>query len=99
MSENNISAIRNELLSLDFFVKAIHEKKRISYMLNNIRFEIDTWPGIPTYLEIEAETPKAVQSGIDLLRLNNHEKTQESGTALFDRYNINFWSDLSFYKI
>jgi adenylate cyclase class 2 len=42
-------------------------KQRISYMLWSIRFDFDTYPGIPEFLEIEAETPENVLYGIKLL--------------------------------
>lgn len=36
------------------------EKHRISYKIDNVEFEFDTIPGIPTYLEIEAPDEKTL---------------------------------------
>ena len=36
------------------------KKRRESYKLGNIRFEIDTYPNMPTFLEIEAPTEEEV---------------------------------------
>jgi adenylate cyclase class 2 len=36
-------------------------KHRISYMLDNVHFEIDTFPQFPTYLEIEAPSKEVIK--------------------------------------
>ncbi len=41
------------LESIGFIEKIELRKKRISYVLEDVRFEIDTYEGIPTFLEIE----------------------------------------------
>jgi len=40
------------------------DKYRSSYVLNNIRFEIDSYPGIPTFLEIEAPSLDELKASI-----------------------------------
>ena len=43
----------NELLNrIGFFSKAYQENDRIRYMLDGVEIDIDSWPLIPTYLEI-----------------------------------------------
>ena len=34
------------------------ENKRTRYMLDGVEFDIDSWPYIPTYLEIEGKNEK-----------------------------------------
>ncbi len=36
-------------------------KRRISYLVNNVRFDIDTLPQFPTYLEIEAPSSEVIK--------------------------------------
>jgi len=43
------------------------EKHRTSFVLENARFEIDSFPGIPTFLEIEAENEKELEKYSKLL--------------------------------
>ncbi len=43
------------LNKLGFTWEGPTEKDRISYKLGEIRFDFDTYPQIPTFLEIEAE--------------------------------------------
>jgi len=45
------------------------EKKRASYELDGITFDLDTWPKIPMVLEIEADTEASVREGARLLGL------------------------------
>lgn len=43
-------------------VKANEDSYRESWELNGAEIDIDTWPWIPSYVEIEAETPEIVES-------------------------------------
>jgi len=54
--------------------KFYEENKRIRYVLNDIEFDIDFWPKLKPYLEIEASTWKKIDKGIKLLNLNPKKK-------------------------
>lgn len=44
----------NELLeNLGFSYRSYQEKRRKKYVLNDHEIDIDTWPGLPTYFEVE----------------------------------------------
>ncbi len=45
------------------------EKKRHTFVYEDIVFDIDTWPKIPTYIEIEAPTEEKVRKGASLIGL------------------------------
>ena len=96
IDDSKVSVIKSELSALNFFIKAHHEKKRVSFLYKGIRFDIDTWPGLPSYIEIEAPKPEDVYWGVRLLGLQNHEISEDSGQKLFNKYNKNFWSNLYF---
>ena len=52
----------NELLNvLGYQAKGYQENKRIRYMLDGVEIDIDSWPMIPTYLEIEADSEEKVK--------------------------------------
>lgn len=72
--EKSIAATEHEVI-VDSYERAIallkamglrkkrtEEKQRIHYKLGEASIDIDSWPGIPTYIEIEADTE-------DVLRL------------------------------
>lgn len=46
------------------------EKKRISYELDGIEFDIDHWPLIPPYIEVEGKCKEEVLKGLDMLGLD-----------------------------
>lgn len=50
------------------------ENKRIRYVLDDIEFDIDFWPKLKPYLEIEAPTWGKVNKGIRLLGLDPKDK-------------------------
>ncbi len=54
--------------------KFYQENRRIRYTLNDIEFDIDTWPELSPYLEIEAASWDKIDEGIKLLGLNAEDK-------------------------
>ncbi len=66
----------NEILNeLGYKPRGIQENKRIKYNLNDVEIDIDTWPGIPSYLEIEGHSEKDVYDTIKLLELTEEKVT------------------------
>ncbi len=53
------------------------ERMRTSWRLDDLRFDLDEWPVLPAYLEIEGPSREAVDRGLALLDL-----PQEAGVAL-----------------
>ena len=82
------------LKELGYEETAYQENKRISYVLDDIELDIDTWPLIPTYLEIEGKSEESVKKYIELLGLQDYEITSEGVTKVYARYNV----DLDSYK-
>ena len=66
------------------------ENKRIIYRYNDVEFDIDCYPMIPPYMEIEASSEAIVNEFIDKLGLCNHVLTVESLKKIYERYNIDF---------
>lgn len=50
------------------------ENKRVRYVLDDIEFDIDFWPKLKPYLEIEAPTWAKVNKGMRLLGLDPKDK-------------------------
>ena len=54
--------VANEFLkALGFSYKSYQEKRRISYVLKNHKIDIDTWPGLSTYMEIEGNSEEDIE--------------------------------------
>lgn len=75
-------------------MEKVREKKkyRISYSLNNMEFDIDTYEEIPTLLEIEAHTKEEIDDFIIKLWLQDNIKKDFWSRWLFKYY----WKDYSY---
>lgn len=63
--------VANEFLNkIGFEARSYQENNRIQYMLDNIEIDIDSWPMIPTYLEIEAKDEKQINNMVKKLSLD-----------------------------
>jgi len=73
-----------ELLNhIGFIEKFYQENRRIRYQLKDIEFDIDTWPQIEPYLEIEAPSWEKIDEAIKLLGLNPEDKRIFSTTQVY----------------
>ena len=90
----------NEILNeLGYTPRAIQENKRIKYDLNGVEVDIDTWPKIPTYLEIEGTSEKEVYDTLELLGIKKEDTTSLDVQSIYEQiYNIDLEkeSNLSF---
>lgn len=66
--------------------KPIGENKRIRNILNNVELDIDSWPGIPTYIEIEGKNEKEVKETISLLKIFGKEVTSLDVEGIYLKY-------------
>lgn len=66
----------------------LQEKKRVSYSYPPFRYDIDTWPGVPTYLEVEAPSPEEVIAAIALLGISQDQALSISAAEVFEMYGI-----------
>src|SRR3989338_1139042 len=73
---------------------AHQEKDRTSLTLKNCPLEIDEYPGMPAFLEIEGESEESIKERIKLLELEKN-KTWEKG----ERILIQEIYDLDWYKM
>jgi adenylate cyclase class 2 len=78
------------LKTVGFLENKYIENKRITYVYNDVEFDIDCYPMIPPYMEIEASNESIVNEFIDRLGLRDHVLTVESLKKIYCRYNIDF---------
>lgn len=58
----------NELLeNLGFSYRSYQEKRRVKYILDEHEIDIDTWPGLPTYFEVEGKDKNDLTKILNLL--------------------------------
>ncbi len=95
----NIDDFENTKLILEA-IGLIHyahqEKDRISFTYLNWNFDLDQYPDMPAYLEIEGTSEDHVREAIELLELHSHEALSQGETKLIrERYGLN-WNDMRF---
>lgn len=81
----------NEILGeLGYIPRGIQENKRIKYDLNGVEVDIDTWPRIPTYLEIEGTSEEEVYNTLELLGIPKEKATSLDVQSIYEEiYGIN----------
>lgn len=66
----------NKMLEvLGYEYKNYQENKRIRYYLNDVEVDIDTWPMIPTYMELEGPSVEKVKEVEELLEVDKSKIT------------------------
>lgn len=55
---------------LGFVAYREQEKKRHTFKLRNVTIDIDTWPSIPTYLELEGKNKSDIKNVAKLLQFD-----------------------------
>ena len=81
----------NEILrELGYTPRGIQENKRIKYDLNGVEVDIDTWPRIPTYLEIEGKSEEEVYNTLKLLDIPREKAISLDVQSIYEEiYGIN----------
>jgi len=89
----------NQILeSIGFVKRNYQEKLRHSFEYNNAEIEIDQWPLLEPYMEIECDDETLIQDIINELEFNNKEVVSLNTEQLYKRKNIDVLkiSDLKF---
>jgi len=76
------------LEKLGYQFRAFQENKRESWELNGVQIEIDSWPMIPIYLEIEGSSESVVMDVLSKLNLSDKQVTSENTTKVYARYGL-----------
>ena len=89
----------NELLeALGYSYKSYQEKRRVTYILDNHEIDIDFWPGIPTYVEIEGSSESDLEEVLkeigysinDTISCTADEVYRMYGKSMFDKRELKF---------
>lgn len=98
---SNIKEANNFLEALGFSYKSYQEKERITYILDQYELDIDTWPGIPTYVEIEGKSESDLEyilnklgySMKDTVSCTADQVYEKYGLSMFDKRELKFEND------
>ena len=71
---------------LGYEAKAYQENRRIQYQYHGVEIDIDLWPMIPTYLEIEGPSEEAVYQVVELLGFDKKNCTTRDVEGIYHDY-------------
>lgn len=72
---SNLDAAKEFMNKIGFDYRNLQENKRIQYILDEVEIDFDTWPMIPTYMEIEGKNEEQVKSMIEKLGIDKSKIT------------------------
>ena len=79
----------NELLeNMGIKSRGYQENKRTQYFLNGVEIDIDSWPMIPTYVEIEGKNEEEVMNTLEILELPKDKVTTLDVDSVYKKYGI-----------
>lgn len=79
----------NELLQRSGIVhKNYQENRRIQYSLDGVEIDFDSWPQIPTYMEVEGKSEEEVQSMLEKLEVQKDKITALHTQDIYEKYGI-----------
>lgn len=84
----DFAAAHEVLRRIGFTAKSYQENRRESFELAGARLEIDSWPLIPAYLEIEGDSRDHVVEVAALLGVGADQLTGENTVKVYARYGI-----------
>jgi len=93
------------LESIGLVANSIQETKRESWKIEGAEIEIDTWPWIPSFVEIEAESVEKLKEVAEKLGLDYeqalHGSVELAYQAVYDvsEAEIDRWEDINFTTI
>ena len=85
---SDFETARKILINIGLIEKFYHENRRTRYIKDGITFDIDTWPMIHPYLEIEGTSWQDVERSAELLGLDIKESVKFSTTQVYEQEGI-----------
>lgn len=90
------SAVGDLFVELGLERYAYQEKDRVSFALGSCAFDIDQYPGMAPYLEIEAPDERAIHEAIELLGVKANRTWNEGERKLIQNIYGLDWYDMRF---
>jgi len=90
------------LLATDFIEKSYQETKRETWKIENSDVTIDTWPWIPSFIEIESPSENELEGVAEKLNMNWKQALHGSVETAYQNYydvtedEINAWKEIVF---
>ena len=79
------------LEQLGYSFRNYQEKRRVTYLLNGVEVDIDSWPMIPSYVEIENDSIEKIQDVRTKLGLQEKEMVSCNTQDVYKKYGIDIY--------
>ncbi len=83
---SDFETARVMLAGLGMIEDQYQENRRTRYIFDGVEIDIDSWPKIPTYLEIEGQSQEKVNKVATLLGFDLKEAVRYSAGAIYERH-------------
>ncbi len=84
----DFAAAEKILNALGLEEKIYKENKRVRYILDGVEIDIDSWPLIPTYVELEGKSWDSVEAVANKLGFDFQNHTRGSNREIYAKYGI-----------
>lgn len=88
---SDFEGMKKNLELLGYYHKNYQEKRRIQYKYNGLEIDIDLWPYIPAYVEIEADNMEQIMALVDLLEISHSEIVSMNTDDVYTKYGLNMY--------
>lgn len=92
MEVPSIEEANSILEQLGFSFRNYQEKNRATYSVDGVEVDIDSWPLIPPYVEIENDSDELIKSIIEKLGLQEHEIVSCNTADVYKKYGIDLYA-------
>ena len=79
------------LEQLGYSYRNYQEKRRVTYLLDGVEVDIDSWPMIPSYVEIENDSIEKIQGVRTMLGLQEKKMVSCNTQAVYEKYGIDIY--------
>ena len=79
------------LEALGYSYKSYQEKERITYVLEGYELDIDTWPGIPTYVEVEGKSETDLENILNKLDYSMKDTVSCTADEIYEKYGLSMF--------
>lgn len=76
------------LNELGYVSRSFQQNKRLQYNLDGVEVDLDSWPLIPEYMEIEGKSEEEVYKTLDKLGISRDEITTLDVESIYSSYGI-----------
>ena len=76
------------LNELGYEARSYQENRRVQYKYEDVEIDVDSWPGIPTFLEIEGPSEEKVYEILSKLGLKKEDCTTLDIDSIYKKYGI-----------